>query len=98
MTDDQRRLTWLRENVDNLAEEKNQLETLLLTLQNGSEGDADEVLRRLRGGVDIHSLAAQVHASRTLSNVGRESSSPGASTGACELKHNPCFEHSLLRS
>jgi len=84
MTDDQRRLTFLRDNVEHLAVEKGTLESLICTLQTASEEDAGEVLRRLRLGTDVYSVAQQVHAGRLLTDVSRESPSSATSSGGCE--------------
>ncbi|EOD48011.1 putative c6 transcription factor protein [Neofusicoccum parvum UCRNP2] len=47
MTDEQRRLTFLRENVEHLEREKSELESLLVTLQRASEDDVADVMRIL---------------------------------------------------
>lgn len=83
MTDEQRRLTFLRDNVEHLAEEKGTLESLIWTLQTASDEDAGEVMRRLRTGADVYSLAQQVHAGRLLADVRGETSSP-ATSSSCQ--------------
>lgn len=70
-----RSLTFLRENVENLAEERTALESMLRSLQTDSEEAATEIFRRLRSGTDLHTLAHQVHASRVLTEVGSVGSS-----------------------
>ncbi|KAK5201702.1 hypothetical protein LTR16_001762 [Cryomyces antarcticus] len=75
MTDEQRRLTFLRDNVEHLEEEKNTLESLLYTVQTASEEDAAEIFRRLRSGGDVTAVAQQVLAGRLLSEVRGESTS-----------------------
>lgn len=69
-----RSLTFLRDNVENLAEERNALESVLLALQNDSEDAAVEIFRRLRSGTNLHTLSQQVHASRVLTEVGNSRS------------------------
>ena len=70
MTDDQRRLTHLRDNVEQLQEKSSSLEGLLAALQNANDQEAIEIYRRIRHGGDLHTLAAQVQAGRLLSGVG----------------------------
>ncbi|KAK3080667.1 hypothetical protein LTS18_014268 [Coniosporium uncinatum] len=72
MSEDQRRLTFVRDNVEHLAEEKHNLESLLTSLQLGSEEDSQEILRRLRSGTDHNQLAQQVHAGQALADVRSE--------------------------
>src|ERR1700761_6952502 len=43
-----RSLTFLRDNAENLAEERNALESVLMAVQNDSEDAAVEIFRRLR--------------------------------------------------
>lgn len=74
MTDDQRKLTHLRENVEHLQEKTDSLESLLHTVQTASEEEATEVYRRLRSGQSLRVVADQVQASHLLSGV---SLSPG---------------------
>ena len=70
MTDDQRKLTYLRDNVEQLQEKSSTLENLLNILQSASEAEAAEVFRRLRAGNDLQVVAEQVQAGRLLSGVG----------------------------
>lgn len=84
MTDEQRKLTYLRDNVEQLQEKSNTLESLLLTVQSSSEEEAVEIFRRLRRGTDVRLVAEQVQAGRVLSGVhGRSVAvpSPGSSEG-----------------
>lgn len=67
MTDEQRSLTFLRDNLELLEHEKSELESLLLTLQRASEDDVSEVMRILRTGNDLHTIARHGHAGRFLS-------------------------------
>jgi hypothetical protein len=83
MNEEQRRLTYLRENVEHLVEEKTTLESLIYNLQIGSEAESFEILRRLRRGSDTQSLAQHVQASRSLSQVKRDSIS-GPSPTSCK--------------
>jgi hypothetical protein len=69
MNEEQRRLTFLRENVETLAEEKNFLEAFLWHLKTSNEDESSEILRRLRAGADPQSLLQQVQASRSLTQV-----------------------------
>ena len=83
MNEEQRRLTYLRENVDQLAEEKNILEGVLWHLRNSTENEALEILRRLRSGIDVPALVQQIQASRSLTQV--KGTSPISSSGsACQ--------------
>ncbi|KAF2842734.1 hypothetical protein M501DRAFT_924143 [Patellaria atrata CBS 101060] len=76
MTDEQRSLTYLREDSNRLVQDKNILETLIDVLQHESEEESNEVLRRLRNqDADMYHVAQQVIAGRALSNVRGESSS-----------------------
>lgn len=88
MTDEQRRLTYLRENVEHLEREKSELESLLLTLQRASESDVAEVMRALRMGNDLHTIARDVHAGRLLSKARAVSSPQDGSRSGCE--HDAC--------
>jgi hypothetical protein len=69
MSEEQRRLTYLRENVEHLAGEKSTLESLIWNLRVGSEDEAIEILRRLRSGTDPHILSQHVQAGRSLAQV-----------------------------
>lgn len=60
MTDEQRRLTFLRENVEQLEEEKTSLERVLFFLQKVDENSAFETLRRLRAGSDVYEIAKEI--------------------------------------
>ena len=81
MVDEQRRLTFLRENVEQLEEEKTSLERVLLVLQKADENSAFEILRRLRAGSDIYEIVKEIHPTsvryeiddQTTSNDGHES-------------------------
>jgi hypothetical protein len=75
MNEEQRRLTYLRENVEQLHEEKTSLETLIHNLRISSEEEAIEILRRLRhGGTDAQTLSQNIQAGRALAQV----SQPGS--------------------
>jgi hypothetical protein len=69
MNEEQRRLTFLRENVESLEGDKHALEAVLWNLKNSSEGESVEILRRIRAGADPQSLAQQLQASRSLTQV-----------------------------
>ena len=79
MTDDQRKLTFLRGEVESLEEKTGVLEGLLSTIQAASNEEAAEVFRRLRFGGDLHEVANDVNAGRLLSGVGGVA--PGRSDG-----------------
>lgn len=102
MTDEQRRLTFLRDNVEQLVEEKSALESLIWSLQTGSPENALEMRRRLRAGEDIAVLAHETHAARTATegNQERSLSSAGQSStgeGECGLGHvEPLFPGYVL--
>jgi hypothetical protein len=74
MNEEQRRLTFLRENVETLAEEKTSLEAVIWHLRNSTEDESFEILRRIRGGADPQALVQQIQASRSLTQVKGESS------------------------
>ena len=82
MSEEQRRLTYLRENVEHLAEEKNTLEALIWNLRSSSEEEAAEILRRLRTGTDPQTLANHIQASRSLAQVSRDNIGP-SDTSPC---------------
>jgi hypothetical protein len=90
MNEEQRRLTYLRENVEHLVEEKTTLESLIYNLQIGTEEESFEILRRLRCGTDTQSLAQHVQASRSLSQVKRDSTSAPSPIG-CKQKPHACL-------
>jgi hypothetical protein len=69
MNEEQRRLTFLRENIESLEGDKHALEAVLWNLKNSSEGESIEILRRIRAGADPQSLAQQLQASRSLAQV-----------------------------
>ncbi|KAF2405322.1 hypothetical protein EJ06DRAFT_525848 [Trichodelitschia bisporula] len=75
MSEEHRRLTFLRENVEHLAVEKNTLESLISSLRSDSVEEALEVLRRLRSGAEPYVLAQQIQASQSLAQVRLDSSS-----------------------
>jgi len=72
MSEEQRRLTYLRENVEHLAEEKNTLESLIWNLRNSTDTEAAEILRRLRNGTDPVTLNQHIQAGRSLAQVRRD--------------------------
>jgi Fungal Zn(2)-Cys(6) binuclear cluster domain len=80
MSEEQRRLTYLRENVEHLAEEKNTLEALIWNLRSSSEEEAAEILRRLRTGTDPHTLTQHIQAGRSLAQVRRDNLTSQAAT------------------
>ena len=86
MTDDQRKLTFLRENVEQLTQKSDILEALLSTVQNANEEEAAEVFRRLRSGTSVQLVAEQVQAGRVLSGVGMKEPGPApmAPMGSCK--------------
>lgn len=90
MTDEQRRLTYLRDNVETLAEGKSALESLLWTLQTASEEQVTEIVQRLRSGEDFHAIAQQVHGSRRLSETRPgEGSTASIPMSGCECATAP---------
>lgn len=70
MTDDQRKLTYLRDSVDQLQTDKSLLEQLLSTIQTASNEEAAEIFRRLRSGGELQPVAEEIQAGKLLSNVG----------------------------
>ncbi|KAL9092482.1 MAG: hypothetical protein Q9159_000829 [Coniocarpon cinnabarinum] len=70
MTDDQRKLTYLRDSVEQLQTDKTLLEQLFQTVQVASQEEAIEVFRRLRSGGDLHQVAEEIQAGTLLSGVG----------------------------
>ena len=70
MTDEQRKLTYLRDNVEQLQERSNSLQSLLHTVHTASDEEAAEVFRRLRSGTDVQVVAEEVQAGQLLSGVG----------------------------
>ena len=70
MTDDQRKLTYLRDSVEQLQTDKSLLEQLLNTIQTASNEESAEVYRRLRSGGDLQLVAEEIQAGRLLSGVG----------------------------
>jgi hypothetical protein len=69
MNEEQRRLTFLRENVEKVGEEKSVLENFLWHLKSSTEVEPMEILRRFREGADPQSLLQQIQASRSLTEV-----------------------------
>ncbi|KAF2142065.1 uncharacterized protein K452DRAFT_26023 [Aplosporella prunicola CBS 121167] len=89
MTDEQRRLTFLRESLESLEAEKSAADSLLSMLQRYSEDDAKELLRILRTKADFRAVARQAHSGRLLLNL-RPQSSSAINTHASENpKHGP---------
>ncbi len=82
MTDEQRRLTYLRDNVEHLAEEKSLLETLIIALQKSSEEEAAYILHRLKTS-DHYQLAQQLRDGQLLADF-RGESSPSQYSNGCE--------------
>lgn len=72
MTDDQRKLTYLRDNVEQLQEKSNSLQGLLSTVQQASEAEAAEIFRRIRQpGTDVQLVAEEIQAGQLLYGVAR---------------------------
>ena len=57
MTDDQRKLTYLRDHSDKLEQQQSTLEALINLLQTASDDDAQQVLGRIRAGESAQMLA-----------------------------------------
>lgn len=57
MTDEQRKLTYLRDHSEQLQRKLNALEALLHALQNGPDEEAHELFRRLKDGESPYLLA-----------------------------------------
>lgn len=70
MTDDQRKLTYLRDSVEQLQTDKSLLEQLLSTIQTASNEEAAEIFRRLRAGGELQPVAEEIQAGKLLSGVG----------------------------
>lgn len=85
MNEEQRRLTYLRENVETLAEEKNALEQVIWNLRHSTEDESFEILRRIRSGAEPHSLVQQIAASRSLTQVKGDSPLPPSSASSCQF-------------
>lgn len=105
MNEEQRRLTFLRENVEVLAEEKATLEGVLWNLKTTSETEATEILRRIRSGAEYGSLAQQIQAGRSLAQVKGDysdfsstSSLDGEDPFACLVPHHKSSFLSLILS
>src|ERR1700712_2453868 len=58
MSENERRLTFLRESVSHLEEEKKSLESLMWNLKHSTEDEAFDMLRRVRAGPDAQSSSA----------------------------------------
>jgi hypothetical protein len=100
MSEEQRRLTYLRENVEHLAEEKNTLESLIWNLRNSTDTEAAEILRRLRSGTDPVTLNQHIQAGRSLAQVRRDL--PAEATSVCmspfyDLAHDLCIDPEILQ-
>jgi hypothetical protein len=98
MNEEQRRLTFLRENVESLAEEKNTLESFLWHLRSSNEHESLEILRRLRSGSDPQTLVQQIQASRSLTQVkgDTESFTQGLHTGSASSCQYPDTQSLLV--
>lgn len=94
MSEEQRRLTYLRENVEHLAEEKNTLESLIWNLRNSTDTEAAEILRRLRSGTDPVTLNQHIQAGRSLAQVRRDVSADA--TSACKAASNSDIHDALI--
>ena len=96
MTDEQRKLTYLRDNVEQLQEKSKNLEGLLLAVQSSSEEEAVEIFRRLRSGTDVRLVAEQVQAGQVLSGV-RQHSTTVASPSSDGMRHQlRCYRLGLV--
>ncbi|KAF2810451.1 uncharacterized protein BDZ99DRAFT_312358 [Mytilinidion resinicola] len=67
MTDEQRRLTFLRDNVEHLEEEKSALETLANALKTSSEDEVTKIINQLRNSPDVHIVAQSLRGRRSFS-------------------------------
>lgn len=74
-----RSLTFLRDNVEHLEEGRNALQSILQTLQSESEDAALNVLRHLRSGTDVTTLAEQISANRGHAEPGSDAGTGGTS-------------------
>ena len=61
MTDEQRRLTYLRESVEQLEDDKTSLEKLLTFMQQTDEASAYKALHQLRSDSNIYHVARGVN-------------------------------------
>jgi len=94
MSEEQRRLTYLRENVEHLAEEKSTLESLIWNLRNSTDTEAAEILRRLRSGTDPLTLNQHIQAGRSLAQVRRDI--PTDATSACKTAYDSHNDDALI--
>lgn len=89
MTDDQRKLTYLREHSEKLEAQQTALEALINALQTSDEEDAQHILRRIRGGENVSTVADQVQAGKVLFEASRQdtgqSTSPADSTSPAPI-------------
>lgn len=96
MTDDQRKLTYLRDNVEQLQEKSSTMESLLHTIQAANEEEASEIYRRLRSGTDVQIVADQIQAGRLLSGVGRRESDAESLTTRAAAEGNRTSQYEEL--
>lgn len=64
MTDDQRKLTYLRDRSDKLEQQQYSLEGLIDLLRQSHEDDAQRVLARIRAGESAKTLSDEFRAGR----------------------------------
>lgn len=93
MTDEQRRLTFLRENVEQLEEEKTSLERVLYFLQKVDENSAFETLRRLRAGSDVYEIAKEINLRSGSYGDRDQIISDADSTSKCIILHSMQTTH-----
>ncbi|KAH7025325.1 fungal-specific transcription factor domain-containing protein [Macrophomina phaseolina] len=105
MTDEQRRLTFLRENVEHLEREKSELKSLLLALQRASEEDVADIMHIIRAGNDLQDIARQTHVGQLFWRSSgepllHESRRSGYTNSPQTLRSPPHFEEhqSLIRT
>ncbi|KAF2499221.1 hypothetical protein BU16DRAFT_263766 [Lophium mytilinum] len=89
MTDEQRRLTFLRDNVEHLEEEKSALETLANVLKTSSEEEVTEIINQLRNTPDVHTVAQSLRGRRSFSERNESSVISNAAMSATGYDSTP---------
>lgn len=80
MTDDQRKLTYLRDHSEKLEAQHTALKALINALQTSEEEDAQHILRRIRGGENVLTVADQVQAGKVLVEASRQETGQSAAS------------------
>lgn len=97
MTDEQRKLTYLREHSNQLQQKQIGLDAVFSAIESANDEEAAALFRRLRSGETAAQLAQHVQASQTIYGIPRQEAT-SASSASREQQNHPETQYRMLTS